>query len=231
MGTGFYVEACQPPEVERLSEDALADLMVGEIEHGVGKTGIRAGHIGEIGCEGPTERELKVLRAAAQAQGRTGAMLSIHQAYRTGGGQAIHGLLDTVEAAGGAVSRTVLGHMDRTGAEPDLQLSLLERGVTIEYDLFGYEQSHANWEREPPSDRQRILDFKRLIDAGFRNQLVVAQDICFKTMTVAHGGWGYAHILRRVAAGFLALGVSSGDLGAILVANPRRLLTFVAPPT
>jgi phosphotriesterase-related protein len=39
MGTGFYVEACQPPEVERLSEDALADLMVREIEEGWGRRG------------------------------------------------------------------------------------------------------------------------------------------------------------------------------------------------
>jgi predicted metal-dependent phosphotriesterase family hydrolase len=65
--------------------------------------------------------------------------------------------------------------MDRTGAEPDLQLGLLERGVTIEYDLFGYEQSHTAWEREPPSDSRRIRDFIRLIDEGFRDQLVVAQ--------------------------------------------------------
>jgi len=229
MGTGFYVEACQPPDVERLPEGALADLMVREIEDGVGDSGIRAGHIGEIGCEGPTEPELKVLRAAAQAQGRTGAMLSIHQAYRAGRGDTIHRLLDTVEAAGGSVSRTVLGHMDRSGAEPDLQVSLLARGATIEYDLFGYEQSHSAWEREPPSDSRRILDFRRLVAAGFRDQLVVAQDICFKTMLVRYGGWGYAHVLRRVAAGFRALGLPADDLDAILVANPRRLLTFVPP--
>ena len=106
---------------------------------------------------------------------------------------------------------------------------MLFRSVTIEYDLFGYEQSHSNWEREPPTDRQRILDFKRLIEAGFRDQLVVAQDICFKTMQVHHGGWGYAHILRRVVPGFRALGVTEEDLRAILVANPARLLTFEPP--
>jgi phosphotriesterase-related protein len=229
MGTGWYVEQCQPPDVAHLSEDALADIMVREIELGVDDTGIRAGLIGEIGCEGPTERELKVLRAAARAQSRTGAMLSIHQVHRPGSPDGQHHLLDVVEACGGDVLRTVLGHMDRTGAEPDLQRSLLERGATIEYDLFGYEQSHANWQREPPSDRQRILDFVRLIEAGFRDQLVVAQDICFKTMTVRHGGWGYAHILRRVVPGMFALGMTPDDVDAILVRNPARLLAFVAP--
>jgi phosphotriesterase-related protein len=228
MGTGWYVEPCQPPEVAASSVEALADLMVEEIERGVGDSGVRAGQIGEIGCETASEPELKVLRAAARAQRRTGAMLSIHQVHRPGDRNGQHRLLDIVEGEGGDVRRTILGHMDRTGAEPDLQLGLLERGVTIEYDLFGYEQSHANWHRGPPSDRRRILDIKRLIDAGFRDQLVVAQDICFKTMTVRHGGWGYAHILRRVVPGFLALGVSRDDLDAVLVGNPARLLAFAA---
>ena len=49
-------------------------------------------------------------------------------------------------------------------------------------------------------------------------------------MTVRHGGWGYAHILRRVVPGFLALGVSRDDLDAILVGNPARLLAFAAAP-
>src|SRR5438045_7180476 len=200
--------------------------MVRESDEAVDGTGIRPGHIGEIGCEIPTDLEMKVLRAAARAQRRTGAMLSIHQVHTPGDAVTMHRLLDTIEASGGSSARTVLGHMDRTGSEPDLQLSLLERGVTIEYDIFGYEQSHSVWQREPPSDRQRILDFKRLIDAGFGGQLVVAQDICFKTMTVAYGGWGYAHILRRVVRGFLALGVSQAALEEILVAYPARRLSF-----
>jgi phosphotriesterase-related protein len=46
---------------------------------------------------------------------------------------------------------------------------------------------------------------------------------------VRHGGWGYAHILRRVVPGFLALGIAQADIDAILVANPARLLTFIQP--
>jgi phosphotriesterase-related protein len=228
MGTGWYCYLCHPPEVVAWSEEALADLMVSELLDGVGDTGVRAGHIGEIGCEIPTDLELKVLRAAARAQARTGAMLSIHQVHRPGDAETLHRLLDVVKDAGGSVRRTVLGHMDRTGAEPDLQEDLLARGVTIEYDLFGYEQSHSNWEREPPSDRQRILDFKRLIGAGFRDQLVASQDICFKTMQVRYGGWGYAHILRRVVPGMHSLGLSNDDVDAILVRNPARLLAYAA---
>lgn len=226
MGTGWYIEQCHPPEIDGWPAERLADRMVAEIVEGVGDTGVRAGHIGEIGCQGPTNRELDVLAAAVDAQRRTGAMLSIHQVWTPGDMTTLHRLLDLAEAAGGDLRRTILGHMDRTGADPGLQRSLLERGVTVEYDLFGYEQSHANWLREPPSDRLRILDLVRLVGAGYRDQLVVAQDICFKTMTVGHGGWGYAHILRRVVPGMLLLGLAQADVDAILIHNPARLLAF-----
>lgn len=229
MGTGWYVEQCHPAEIAGVPEEALADLMVREIDEGVADTGVRAGHIGEIGCGGPTPAELKVLRASADAQRRTGAMLSIHQVWTPGDTSTLHQLLDMVERSGGALGRTILGHMDRTGADVGLQRSLLERGVTIEYDLFGYEQSHANWQREPLSDRQRILDLRSLMEAGFRDQLVVAQDICFKTMTVRHGGWGYGHILRRVVPGMRMLGMTQADIDAILIHTPARLLAFAQP--
>jgi phosphotriesterase-related protein len=234
MGTGWYVAISHPPEIAARSEDDLADQMVREIEEGIaagdGDVPIRAGHIGEIGCEGPTDLELKVLRAAVQAQARTGAMLLIHQLWRPGDLTTAHGLLDVVERGGGRVDRTVLAHMDRTGLVPDLQRSLLERGATILYDIWGYESSRGNaWERPMISDTQRIRDFARLIDAGFGGQLLAAQDICFKTMATTWGGHGYAHILRRVVPGMRALGLSEEDIFAILIANPARLLAFVTP--
>ena len=172
---------------------------------------------------------MKVLRAAARAQRSTGALLSIHQIHRPGNEQTLHMLADTVEAAGGDLTRTVIGHMDRTGYNPELQESLLRRGITIEYDIFGYEACHSEWDREPPQDVQRIRDFSRLIDRGWVGQLVMAQDICFKTMLTAYGGWGYAHILRRVVPGFLALGVESAAIQTMLVDNPARLLAFAEP--
>jgi phosphotriesterase-related protein len=80
-----------------------------------------------------------------------------------------------------------------------------------------------------PSDTQRIRDFARLIEAGHRDRLLAAQDICFKTMAAQWGGPGYAHILRRVVPGMRALGLSEEDIFAILIANPARLLAFVTP--
>ncbi|HIC68241.1 MAG TPA: phosphotriesterase, partial [Candidatus Latescibacteria bacterium] len=46
MGCGWYREFAYPPIVEEKTSCELADVLVKEIEEGVGDTGIRAGFIG-----------------------------------------------------------------------------------------------------------------------------------------------------------------------------------------
>jgi phosphotriesterase-related protein len=229
MGAGYYQDRCIPASFDRLAEDEIVDEIVRDIEVGVGETGVPAGHIGEIGTTTPTERELKSLRAAARAQRRTGAMLNIHQSYRPGDRAIQHMLADTIEAHGGDLRRTVFSHMDRTGQDLEQQLSLLRRGITIEYDEFGYEVGNRSWDRSSIQDVQRVREIARLAEAGFIDQLAVAHDISFKRMLVANGGWGFAHLLERVVDGFRWAGLSEDDVDALFIRTPRRLLTFVAP--
>ena len=49
MGAGWYREKVYPEYITTTSSEALAELLVREIEHGVDETGIRPGFIGEIG--------------------------------------------------------------------------------------------------------------------------------------------------------------------------------------
>ena len=82
MGSGYYIGASHPPELETMTEDEIAGGIVRDITVGVGDTGIKAGIIGEIGCSRPLqEGERKVLRASAKAQRQTGAPLMIHPAF------------------------------------------------------------------------------------------------------------------------------------------------------
>jgi phosphotriesterase-related protein len=235
MGAGYYQDRCIPASFDALTEDEIADEIVGDIVDGVpGATApdgnpIRAGHIGEIGTTAPTEREMKSLRAAARAQGRTGAMLNVHQSYTPGDRAVQHRLADTIEQNGGDLHRTVFSHMDRTGQDLEQQLSLLRRGITIEYDEFGYEVGNRNWDRSSIQDVQRVREIARLAEAGFLQQLAVAHDISFKRMLVANGGWGFAHLLERVVDGFRWAGMSDTDIDQLFIGTPRRLLTFVEP--
>ena len=80
MGTGWYRQPYYPPEIDRLSTNALADIMVRELTVGAEGTDIRAGIIGEIGVDRDyaTAAEERVLRASARAHHQTGAPISTH---------------------------------------------------------------------------------------------------------------------------------------------------------
>src|SRR2546423_5500802 len=81
MGAGYYVYLSHPPDMDDRSEGHLYEQMVRDIDEGVDESGIKCGHLGEIGCERQTDNEMKVVRAAARAQRTPGAMLNIHQEY------------------------------------------------------------------------------------------------------------------------------------------------------
>ena len=68
-----------PPGLDEEPLESIAARLIGEIEDGVGETGVRPGIIGEIGTWEPLHpTEEKVLRAAAAAQQATGLAITVH---------------------------------------------------------------------------------------------------------------------------------------------------------
>jgi hypothetical protein len=59
-----------------------------------------------------------------------------------------------------------------------------------------------------------------LIEAGYRDQPVIAHAICFKTCLLKYGGDGYEPILKNVVPVMRRKGMSEDDIAAILVYNP-----------
>jgi phosphotriesterase-related protein len=65
-----------------------------------------------------------------------------------------------------------------------------------------------------------------LIERGFEDQLVVAQDIGKKHYMRRYGGMGYDHVIERVMPRMKKfMGVSQRAIDKALVETPRRLLT------
>ena len=225
MGAGYYVGASHPDYMDGRTDGELARQMIDEITTGVGETQVKAGIIGEIGCTWPlTDNERKVLHGAAQAQQETGAAILIHPGRDQ---EAPREILEILAEAGADVGRVVMGHLDRTMRDFDKILDLADSGCYLEYDLFGLESSHYPLsDIDMPSDAQRIDILKKLLDAGHRDQLVVAQDICTKHRLVKYGGHGYAHIVENIAPRMRRRGYTDEDVDAILVDNPARVLTF-----
>jgi phosphotriesterase-related protein len=226
MGASYYVGAAHPPDMDAKSEDAIAAEIVRDIRTGVGPSGVRAGVIGEVGCSWPlTANERKVLRASGRAQQRTGAPLLVHPGRHEAAPREIVEILRDV---GADLSRTIVGHIERTLLERADMKKLAESGCVLEFDLFGRE--HSYYKHSPNidmiNDAERIRLIAWLIGEGHGRQLVLAQDTAAKSHLVRYGGCGYGHILQNIVPRMRARGIREEDIHAMLVETPRRVLAF-----
>jgi phosphotriesterase-related protein len=232
--TGFYTQASHPPEVAALDAGALADLMVRELEVGIGDTGVRAGNIGEIGCSGMPDSpcmpdEEKVLRAAARAQARTGASLTVHPNGGTHGSRETprHHLdfyLDVLEKEGADLGKVYMSHMGFYPAE--VSEHVLRRGLGyVSFDHFGHEEYYEviGPGRAFPRDKEEIDLVMRLVEGGHADRILIGNEIGWKTCYKAYGGWGYAHVFDHIVPWLRDCGATDAHLRKILVENPARL--------
>jgi phosphotriesterase-related protein len=223
MGSGYYLQSSHPPELAGMSADDVADEIVAEAHRGVGDTGVKIGLIGEIGVSGDfTAEEEKSLRGAARAQRRTQLPLMVHLPawYRHA-----HRVLDIVEEEGGDVRHTILCHMNPSGHDTDYQFSLAERGAFIEYDMIGMDYWYADQQVQCPSDEDNARAIMGLIRAGFRDRLLLSQDVFIKMMLSHYGGFGYAYVLRHFVPRLKRHGANEADIRSMLIDNPRRVFS------
>ena len=231
MGCGYYVHDYQPQDplsagiYNKTSEDVARDI-IGQIFHGAWGTDVRAGIIGEIGCQAPwTAHEKKVMAGAVLAQQETGAAINVHPGRHPDQPQEA---ADFIGAHGGDLSRVVISHIDRTIFDDDRLLRLADSGVVIELDLFGQEMSYyPSSDIDMPNDAQRLRTIRTLIDHGHLDRVVISHDICYCTRLTAFGGHGYGYIHRHILPLMRRRGFSEAEITTIMERTPARLLTFV----
>lgn len=226
MGCGHYTEEFLSPEIAKKSADTLAQEMISDILKGVDGTDIRSGIIGEIGCSYPwTETEKRGMYAAVTAQQETGATISVHPGRNP---EAPRKIIQFITDAGGDPTRTIVGHIERTIFDPETLLRLAETGCVIEYDFFGIESSYYPFQEiDMPNDGMRLNVIRGLIKEGHLSRVLISHDICTKTRLQHYGGHGYRYIFDYILPMMKRKGFTDGELDAILVQNPCRLLTFV----
>ena len=223
-GCGFYIQASHPEYVRTSSSGMLAERILSEIEDGIDGTGIRPGVIGEIGLSQPVEEdEWKALDAACEAQKQTGLPIYIHP-YFGARGRIAPDAAKFVLRKGVDPRKINMCHMDGY-MNLDYQRRVADLGVFISFDNFGLENYYDSIDFSYNShDSQRHEHLLKLLDLGYRDQILVSQDTCYKTQLTRYGGYGYAHILRNIVPALGHAGVDDTTLGCILVKNPRRLL-------
>jgi phosphotriesterase-related protein len=224
MGASWYRKSWHPSDMDDRSVESLTDEIVRDVTVGVGDTGIRSGIIGEVGTQGGplTPNEIKVIKASGRASRSTGAAVTLHTSAQLHEQSKI---LDLLAAEGADLRRVVIGHSNPIATDMALLTQLLGRGAYIQFDLLG----------RTPTVRSRVTDTDvaraiiDLITAGYAERILLSQDVCTKIQLKAYGGTGFSFILEQFVPYLKRLGVTDQQIETIMVANPRRVLTFIAP--
>ena len=223
MGSGFYLESFHPPDMDQRTVDDLAEIIIRDVTVGVAGTPIRSGIIGEVAVAGGLKAsELKGAQAAARASRATGASISLHHG---GKGEEKFTTLDLLASEGADLNRVIIGHANHIATEIPYMKRLLEKGVYIQFDLFG----------EVIPRLGRIHDYEvaqsivELVKDGHANRLLLSQDVCTKSMLKTYGGMGFSYVMEFVLPELRRLGVAEDALRLIMVENPQRVLTFAKP--
>jgi phosphotriesterase-related protein len=219
MGCGWYREFGYPAIVEEKTSSELADVLVKEIEEGVGDTGIRAGFIGELGTGRhyikPAEE--RVFRAGALAQQRTGVAITTHT---TRWGTLALEQIAMLEEFGADLSRVIIGHLgDRRGVAHLLPIA--EKGVYVEVDNIGYVDYQPEWVRAD--------NVAALVEEGFTDRVLLSEDICTLNHLKYQGGKGYGYLLQTFVPMLQERGVSEEAVHTMLVTNPARVFARIKP--
>jgi phosphotriesterase-related protein len=230
MGSSYYIPMFHPPNMDGREEGEIEEEIVRDVTVGVGDTGVRSGVIGEIGCTRPLEDNVaKVLRASARASERTGAAITIHPGFGPDSDGSPAEILDKLVEAGADPKQVIMGHIGPIVHDLGALRDLASSGVYIQHDLFGYEDTNQKYRGgtgRKISDAQRIERIEHLVERGFEDQLLVAQDRCSLIHLKAYGGVGYAHILESIVPRMRKRGFDQALIDKLLTGNPAKALAF-----
>ena len=216
--TGVYRDAYIPDTMRDAKEPDLANLWTRELIEGMEGTPVRAGFIKlAMSDDGPTDLEIRNLKAAAKASLETGAIIASH----TIGGKVVRKEMDVLEQAGLDLQRFIWVHAQ---TEPDLPVLLeaAHRGTWLELDSVG----------APYQSQTDLLGMAvSLIEAGFVEQLLFSHDAGWYNPGspdgLPEGGYrGYTALVKDFIPKLLKLGVSEERVQIITEKNPANAFAF-----
>ena len=224
--TGIYTYDYLPHYFENRDVDAMAELFVSDIEHGIQGSDAKAAFLKcAADAAGVTDNVEKVHRAVARASLKTGAPIMAHSrpASNTGPRQVEIFLEEGVDPASIQIAHT--GDTD----DLDYIERLLDTGVFIGMDRYGLEMFL-------PMDR-RNATVAELLRRGYADRMLISQDFCATIDwfpeeavegLVGQGlvrDWSMTLVFDQVLPALREEGALSDEhVGTIFVDNPRRWL-------
>jgi phosphotriesterase-related protein len=210
---GFYWDPFPAVAIDGTVEQ-LRDIMISEIESGVGATGIRCGVIKVGTTRGePDDVAERLFRAAVGAAFATGASVITH----TSSPDQATWHVRVFERAGMDLSRVVISHM---GAAHDVGelVELARSGVFMGIDKISFPKGPTNDE---------LADLVRdACERGLERQIILSSDIARRTLLRRYGGRGYGTVLADFVPMLSDRGIMPSQIETMLHVNPVRLLTL-----
>ena len=221
MATGFYIDSNQPEWAKEKSSEECAELMINELEEGIGETGVRAGII-KLAPVASSGQSRKLCRAGAAASLKTDARITTHSCSRN------RETFDLLTGYGVAPENIYVGHADFADSLENKYIC--KNGGNLIFTVWDIDYMIP--------DKLMYKRFAELIRAGFAEQVLMSVDFAI----MVHNGkaptflsWTLYGVERRTHDYLHNVvipklkneyGVSDDEIGTITEENPRRMLDF-----
>jgi phosphotriesterase-related protein len=208
LSTGLWKERGHPDWARGLDRHQLAERMVGDIEVGIGASGIRAGLIKVASGPVMSDAEREAFHAAAIAQRSTGVAVTTHTEGLVGREQ-LGLLLDE----GVQPDRIIIGHLDMVN-DRAYHAELASSGAFIEFDRVGATHDIG--------DQLRVEVVVAAIDQGYARNILLSHDSHAITTGYAEGRRPFTTLFDDFLPQLRAAGVDDKTLDLIVRENPLR---------
>lgn len=222
MVAGLYSDPYLPTWVETASVDQIAKWFRKQLDKGIGKTGVRAGFIKlSQSTEGISTKEMKVLKAACIASKATGASIGSHILS----GATALAVINALEGFGCDPHRFIWIHAPYTAFTekdgPESVLAAAKKGAYISADFIS-SGFWAAWLEGKNGDERHLALIKRLVDAGYEDQIIIGTDTGWYDPGFPKGFVveGYGGIVNSFLPAMKTAGFSETVIRKLMHSNP-----------
>ena len=213
--TGVYRQAFIPPPLLNLNAEELAQGWIRDLTQGMEGTGTRAGFIKiAMSDDGPTDLEIRNLKAAAATSQATGAVIASHTVH----GDIARREMDILEAEGLDLHRFIWVHAN---AETDTvyHLEAARRGAYAEFDAIG---------QKAASQDELVGYTLSLVKAGYVENILLSHDAGWYDPSQPDGQppgdgvRGFTALIKDFIPALRAHGLTDELIRQITIINPAR---------
>ena len=217
--TGVYRQAYTPPALRNTDKEELAEMWIKDLSEGMEGTDIRAGFIKiSMSDDGPTELEIRNLKAAVIASQETGAVIASH----TPNGAIARREMDILQTEGLPLNRFIWVHANLE-TDQAVHLEAAQQGAYVEFDAIGWD-----WQSQ-----LALADYTlSLIEAGYADRILLSHDAGWYDPSQPDGQpegqriQGFTTLVDEFIPSLKERGVSDELIHLITVVNPARAFAF-----